>query len=388
MKILYHHRTQAKGAEGVHIREVVKALRETGDEVFIVSPPGIDVFEEDVSVSRQGTILSRLWKYISRYFPQIGFEILELCYNLTAHKNIKAVLEKEKIDFIYERCAFFLWAGAYLAKKYGIPIILEVNEVSGIKRNRPQILKGLIKKIEKQVFTKADAVIAVSSFLKKRIESMGIVSDKIYLIPNAVNIKQFNSDIQGKQVRSEFGLDGKIVLGFVGCFSWWDNLIFLGQAFSDLLKRQPNLHLLLIGDGDAGSELAGFVKQEKLEESITLNDRVPRSRIPEFIAAMDICLIPHSNPFGSPIVLFEYMAMAKPVVAPDLGPIEDVISHNSNGLLFKLNDAETFKQAILELAEDRERRISIGSQAREVVLKRHLWRHNAKRIIEIYKGLR
>jgi hypothetical protein len=45
MKILYHHRTQAKGGEGVHIREIIKSFRSLGHEVVIVSPPGIDVFQ-------------------------------------------------------------------------------------------------------------------------------------------------------------------------------------------------------------------------------------------------------------------------------------------------------------------------------------------------------
>lgn len=397
MKILYHHRTQGRGAEGVHIREIVKTLRNLGNEVFVVSPPGIDIFEEDsLRVNEFESYKSKNKKYlftklnesISKHFPQIGFEILELAYNLVAYKNIKRLLSKHKIDFIYERYAFFNWMGIYLAKKYNIPIILEVNEVSGIKRLRGQILIRLAKIIERRIFNKVDTIVTVSSFLKKHIENMGIDSGKIYVAPNAVNIEEFNPNIKGIEIRNRFKLNGKTVLGFVGHFSWWDNLEFLVNTFSEIIREKTNLHLMLVGDGSDRNKLEYETIKKGMGGNITFTGRVDRQLIPNFIAATDVCVIPHSNPFGSPIVLFEYMAMEKPVVAPKLGPIEDVIIDNVNGLLFELKNKCSFKRCLLDLINDEQKRRRLGKEARNIVLSKHLWKHNAERIIQIYSRVK
>jgi UDP-N-acetylglucosamine:LPS N-acetylglucosamine transferase len=129
MNILYHHRTQGKTVEGVHIREVVKALRELGHNVIIVSPPGVDPFanERAETTPKKRSLRATVLGFISKHIPQFGFELMELVYNFVAYKNIKAVIASQKIDFIYERFAFFSMAGALASKNYNIPLIEEVN---------------------------------------------------------------------------------------------------------------------------------------------------------------------------------------------------------------------------------------------------------------------
>ena len=387
MKILYHHRTQGAGAEGVHVREMVEAFRQLGHEAVVVSPPGIDPFREEEPITGSKSRLAKTWKWVSGHLPQIWFELLELAYNLIGYKNIKGLIKKEKIDFIYERYAFFCFAGAYLAKKYDIPIILEVNEISGIKRIRGQALVNLAKRIEKWIFNKVDAIVTVSSFLKKRIGSKGIDSDKIYVIPNAVNIEKFNAGTDGIEIRNRFNLNGKTVLGFAGWFAWWDNLELLVNTVSGMVKEKANLHLVLIGDGDKREELEHKAIRRGVNDNITFAGKVSRKKMPDFIQAIDICVLPHSNPFGSPVVLFEYMAMGKAVVAPRLGPMEDVITDGVNGVLFEPKDENSLRKCLLDLINDSHKREKIGKEARNTVLSRHLWRHNAERVVQMYNGV-
>jgi glycosyltransferase involved in cell wall biosynthesis len=387
MKILYHHRTQGAGGEGVHIRGMVEAFRKLGHEVTVVSPPGIDPFREEGPNASNKSGLAKTWKWISGHLPEICFELLELAYNFIAYKNIKEAIKKEEIDFIYERYAFFCFAGVRLAKKYNIPIVLEVNEISGIKRVRGQALVNLAKKIEKWIFNKADTIVTVSSFLKTRVEGRGIDSGKIYIIPNAVNIERFNADTNGIEIRNRFNLSGKTVLGFAGWFAWWDNLELLVNTLSEMVKEKANLHLVLIGDGDKRRGLEREAVKRGVNNNITFAGKVSRRQMPDFIQAIDICVIPHSNPFGSPVVLFEYMAMGKAVVAPRLGPIEDVITDGVNGVLFEPKDEGSLKRYLLDLINDSHRREKIGKEARDAVLSKHLWRHSAERVVQIYNGV-
>jgi glycosyltransferase involved in cell wall biosynthesis len=389
MKILYHHRTQGRGGEGVHIRETIKALRSLGHEVFVVSPFGVDVFAEDEkneSYEARSKASTRFWVWISKNAPQIIFELMEIVYNVIAGRNIKKVLANNKIDFIYERYAFFLWAGTALAKTYGIPIILEVNEVSGIQRQRGQILAGLANNMERRIFKRSSAIVVVSNYLKNAVIKRSADPNKVVLIPNAVNEARFDPRANGSDIRSRLGLNNDTVLGFAGYFSKWDRLSSFLGVFCDIAKERSDVRLMIIGDSrkkEEREELEKIVETNGMAGRIVFSGRVKRNDMPSCISAADIFVIPHSNPFGSPLVLFEYMAMAKPIIAPRIGPIEDVLTNGINGVLFDMGNYASLKQCIIELVDNREKRKKIGEAARSTVLAQHTWAKNAEKILSI-----
>ena len=172
MKILYNHRTQARGAEGTHITNIVRCLRELGHEVDVLSPPGIDPFSKSNSVpvdkSRVKTRgLATIWKSLSKYAPGVVFEVLEIAYNISLWFRMAKILRNKRYDAVYERYAFFMLAGAVLARKHEIPFFLEMNEVSGVKtRSRPQLLAGLCLSYEKKLLSRCATVFVVSSTLE------------------------------------------------------------------------------------------------------------------------------------------------------------------------------------------------------------------------------
>jgi len=107
--------------------------------------------------------------------------------------------------------------------------------------------------------------------------------------------------------------------------------------------------------------------------------------VPEFIDIMDICVIPGSNEYRSPIKLFEYMAMAKAVVAPSYQPIESIVRDGEDGILFKPADRGSLKASLEYLIADEKKRSYIGMNARKKILGSYLWKHNAGKILDIYK---
>src|ERR1043165_134322 len=83
MRILYHHRTQGRGAEGNHIVSIVGALRALGHHVDVLSPPGVDPFDpaSTIPVDKAKTQTrgwSSVWKLMSRKLPNWVFEIAQL----------------------------------------------------------------------------------------------------------------------------------------------------------------------------------------------------------------------------------------------------------------------------------------------------------------------
>lgn len=387
MNIVYHHRTQGTGAEGVHIGHVVKSLREIGHQVDVVSPNDGDPTQTagNNPYANKTGIKARFLDWLSRNLPQFMFELMELAYNLAATKKIKEHLQNGKVDLLYERNAFFLYAGARLARKHNIPYIVEVNEVAGEDRVRQQFFIGKAKSVEREVFDAADAIIVVSAFLKKKIESMGIRGDKIHVIPNAADASIFDPEKCDEPVREQLGIpEDAVVMGFIGWFVAWHNFGLLIEALGQL--KDKNVYLMLVGDGVLKDDIMASARQHGCEDRLLFPGAVKHTRIPNYINAMDICIIPGSNEYRSPIKLFEYMIMGKPVVAPRLEPIEFIAQDGVEAALFESGNSKSFVEVVMDLVASTDKRQNMGSKARQLILDKHLWVHNAQRVVDIYNS--
>ena len=381
MKVLYHFRTQGTGAEGVHIAGIATALEGLGHEVIFSSPTGVDpraTAGANPFSQRKRGLLAR----VAAKAPGIVFECLELAYNAVAWLRNGRLLAEERCGLIYERHAFFLCSTALLAARRGVPLVVEVNELVGDERIRPEPwLAPLARWSDRITFTRASLIVVVSPHLQRRIATMGIVPEKILVLPNAVSESAMDAPADGAAVRARLGLGDAIVIGFVGWFVAWHRLDVLLAQFAALASAHPRARLLLVGDGVLRGALVEQAAQLGIGERIVFAGSAPHSEIPAHIAAMDICVVPHSNEFRSPIKLFECMARARAVVAPSTEPIAMVLRDGENGLLFDPEKPATLGAALARLIADEPLRTRLGQQAQADVRARHTWRHNAEAVL-------
>jgi glycosyltransferase involved in cell wall biosynthesis len=387
LKILYHHRTQGRGAEGLHISRIVQALRELGHEVVVVSPPGIDPLapKGETTSGHAGASpvgLASLWKWVGRNLPGFMFEFAEVAYNVPAYFRLRRLLASQKFDLIYERYAFFLLAGVLLARRFEVPFVLEANEVSGIElRVRKQSFPRICVRFERRLFAGCAAIHTVSSYLKRRIVDAGVPAERVFVAPNAFDVRAIADSGRSESLTSRFGLRGKQVIGFAGWFSDWDRLDFLIDVVHQLKPAHPSLALLLIGDGPMVPELRQQIERLGLVDDVVFTGPVPRAQVYEHIALLDVAVLPHSNRFGSPVVMFEFMGLKIPVVAPRLEPIQDVQEHGRTALLFDPLDKEQCVSAIAALLRDPPLGRRLAGTAYDKLLVEHTWIRNAEAIL-------
>jgi glycosyltransferase involved in cell wall biosynthesis len=387
MRILYHHRTQGRGAEGNHIVSIVGALRALGHHVDVLSPPGVDPFDpaSTIPVDKAKTQTrgwSSVWKLMSRKLPNWLFEIAELGYNIPAYFRLRKTLEAGKYDLLFERYAFFLVAGAAAAKRAKIPFLLEINEVSGIpNRARKQSFEKLCAAAERFIFRRCQVVHAVSSWLGERAVAAGLPRERLVVVPNGFEMKRLEQRRDRATVRRELGIDDGIVIGFAGWFDRWDRLDFLVDIFNELKRTHANLKLCLVGAGPAAEELGVKVKTSPYSADIVLTGAVPRADVYSFIQTFDIGVLPHSNVFGSPIVMFEMMGLGIPLVMPKLPPIEDVHRDGDTALLFTPLDFDGCRAALARLVEDPARRADLSAHALALLTGTYTWKETGRRIL-------
>jgi glycosyltransferase involved in cell wall biosynthesis len=387
MRFIYHHRTAGRGGEGLHITSVVNALRANGHDVLVVSPPAVDPMKSvDAVPLDKGDVrasgLVRLWAWVSRSCPQPLFEVLELGYNFYAFARLLPALRKVGPAVYYERYAFLLVAGVWAARLCGRRVILEVNEVSGVHRARGQTFVRLARLFERWTFSCADEITTVSSYLQKEVLARGGRPGHVHVVPNAIDPVRFERPSRRGAIRARYDIGDAPVLGFVGWFDHWDRLDRLVDLVDELRPACPALRLMLVGDGPVATELAQAVRDKGLQAHVVLTGPVGKGDVPDYIGAMDICILPDSNEFGSPIVLFEFMAMGRTVVAADVPPVLDVVEDGVTGLIVSRADPGALRAAVETLLHDPARARRMGDRARQRVMERHTW-HAVAAVVEV-----
>ncbi len=382
MRILYHHRTRGHGAEGVHIRGLVRAFRELGHEVEVVCPPGVERSggaDGAPPPPRRGA--GSAWSGFSRLAPQLLFELLELTYNGWSRIKLAGAIRRFRPELIYDRYALFHAAPARLAARHRIPLVSEINDATFIERSRGLVLRGLARRIERRVLDRSALIVTVSNRFRDMLTAAhGTAASRVVVTPNAVDPGRFDAR-DAPELRARLGLEGRRVIGAVGAFVPWHGLDYLVDSVQGLLAARGDAQVLLVGDGPVRAAVERQVQRLGLDGRVRFTGFVPPEDVPRYLACMDVCLMPDSNEHGSPIKIFEYMAMGKAVVAPRYAPIEEVLEDGRTGLLFPPRDPDGLRRAIERLLDDAALRERLGDAARARVLATHTWRINAEAVL-------
>lgn len=120
-----------------------------------------------------------------------------------------------------------------------------------------------------------------------------------------------------------------------------------------------------------------------LQDRVLLPGRVAHHTIPEWIACMDYAFLPDSNEYGSPMKLFELMAMGVAVVAPDYDPVSEVVEDGASGWLFPRKQLDACVERVLSLVDRPDERARAGAIARAYVERERRWCHNAEQLLSL-----
>ncbi len=383
MRILYHHRTRGRHVEGVHIRGIVDALRGLGHEVSVLSFPGADPEREHEGSASSGSGRGRLAGLVSA-LPGVLFEGMELAYNLVTLVRMRAAMQRLRPQLIYERYSLFLCATVWLARRRQIPIVLEINDSALVERVRPLWLKGPARRIEGWCLKNATGLVFISSyFWKEAKNAYGEIAPSV-ISPNAADLTRFDpARFDAVSLRAQRGLAGRVVCGHIGAFAHWHGMDVFVEKIAARLAEVPQLALVLVGDGVTLPAIRELVAARGLGDRVLMPGRVAHDDIAGWIACMDYAVLPDSNEYGSPMKLFEFMAMGVAMIAPDYAPIAEVVTDGETGWLFPRKQTDRCVQRVIELANQTPERQRVGAAARAYIVRERQWRNNAEQLLTL-----
>ena len=383
MRILYHHRTLGDGAEGIHIREMVKAFRSLGHEVRVMGPVG----ESTPDCSVKAGIFAR----IKRLLPTHLFELCEVAYTAYCFISISVEIWKFRPDFIYDRYITFN-AGAVLAGLASrVPVCLEVNAPLALERSQETDEQLVFRKtaflIERWVSAHASRTIVVSTPLKNYLEAVGVPAGKCLVMPNGVDPDHFYPRAKDGDLSDRLGIaNDDFVVGFTGVLRPWHGLDLLVSAFAKLVKRGSKIFLLIVGDGPFLDPLERMIRDLGVERRVGITGRIPHDMVPTHVALFDVAVSPRATFYASPMKVMEYMALGKPVVVPHTANFLDFIDVGVSGLTFEKGNADSLENAIESLCKLPAICSELGLRGREKVENRLNWVWNAKEVCRYFKA--
>lgn len=369
MRILYHHRTQADGAEGVHIAAMIEAFRDLGHDLFLLGAQP----QTNARSPRGGSLLKAV-------LPAASFELLATLYNGPEYVLVRRVIRRFMPDLVYVRHARFGCAAPLAAAHSGVASVLEVNCLFADEQYHqfePLTFRRLARRLELRALRAATRVVAVSTPLAARLHRLGVAPTTV--LPNAANPVQFDPAAHdGWRIRERFATTDCLVVGWGGILRQWHGLDLLLAAVAGV----RGVVLLVVGDGPARADVVARAASLGIGDRVHITGRVGHDEMPDYIAAMDIAVVADDRTrIASPMKLLEYMAMGRPVVAPDLPNIRDVVQPERDGLLFASGDGRAMADALTRLVGDRALRVRLGTEARAKINAERNWQANARAVL-------
>ena len=289
-------------------------------------------------------------------------------------------------------------AAVAAARILGVPSIYEVRGLWHLTRTSKEPAYAdtdhyrMSEALEVQAAREADHVFVITQAVLDLLAERGVAREKMTLLPNAVDLDQFTPRPRDAGLAARLGVAGKVVIGTVGTFKWYEGLDVLLEAAASMRRRLGDgFRLLLVGDGPESERLAALRGRLGLEDLVVMTGRVPHDEVAGYYSLIDVAAYPRTGArvchFVSPLKPLEAMAMEKAVVVSDVRAQAEMVEDGVTGLVHPADDAGALERALTRLVGDAALRARLAAGARAWVGRHRSWPAAAAAVSAVYERL-
>jgi glycogen(starch) synthase len=244
-----------------------------------------------------------------------------------------------------------------------------------------------LAELEGETARNATLVLTVSSYSLERIKRFyGVDESKVRVVPNGVDPQKFKPVADLSAVKRLFGLSDEPCVLFVGSLIPRKGLPFLVETAEKIVKEHKETKFVIVGEGPLKSWLFGAVEAASLSGNFKFLGNVQEDVLAAVYNCADLLVLP-STQEGQGIVLLEAEASAKPVVAFNVGGVNEAVRSGETGLLVKRDNADELADAVMRLLSDKDLRQKMGVNGRKFVSENYTWDICAEKMLRVYREL-
>lgn len=367
------------GGVETHLTDLCDTLRKRNYFVYVLTyqPLSVSIKAKKVETA-DNLYIRRLWwpgynlfnkfesfpKIFNFFYLTLGLSFLSFLFMLKNKNNIK-VVHAQGIA-----AAFIAIILKYIFHK---PVVISTHAIYEFKR------ETLFPKIVKEIFNKADKVLALAEGSRRELIKIGIKKEKIGIYTYWVNQKIFKLFDKDK-AREETGLKGKFIVFYAGRLIEIKGARTIIKVARELINFK-NILFVFVGTGPLEKELEQVAKET---DNIVFPGRIENQKLPYYYNSADVFVIPSNYAEGFARVVLEALSCGTPVVASNMGVIPEEINKNV-GILIKPT-GKNFKEKILLLYKNHNLLNRLSKQA--VIFAREKYSEkNINKIIASYEGV-
>lgn len=246
-------------------------------------------------------------------------------------------------------------------------------------------------KLEAQALQQADVSFTITKALRELMISRGVTKE-IHVIPNAVDTSKFTPGARHQDIAQSLGIQAdESVIGYVGSIVEYEGLDDLLLACRNLVSKNIQFKMLIIGDGGYLNTLKAIAKKLQLKNHVIFTGRVPHNEVHKYISIIDIMPFPR-KPYlvcemVSPLKPFESLAGQKAVIVSSCAALEEIIKDQETGLVFKKADIDDLTDKLLTLIQNPNLRQTLAENGYKWVCANRTWKAVTKIVTDIYEDL-
>ena len=302
-------------------------------------------------------------------------------------RDFQDLLQDRDIDIIHGHCQATVILGAMIKDILGCPLVATPHKT---EPERDAFGEGR----SRLVYTHLpyDMLIVGSQFFRDQLLRYGAKPDRIGLIYQGINLNRFTPDVSGERIRKEQNIhdDQRLIL-LVGRFKSRKGLLEFVHAMEQVTALKPELRGMIAGTCNSASldyinQVRSEIKRLDLEQKVVIKETFLWEEMPEVFAAADLVVQP-SYAEGLGLSVLEAMATAKPVIGCAVSGIQEILTHQENGLLIKPASSEALAQAILHLLSYPDEAARVAERGYAHVQKHFSAKKMAQETLEVYNSV-
>ncbi|MDO8668798.1 MAG: glycosyltransferase [Candidatus Buchananbacteria bacterium] len=376
-----------KGGTETYLLSLISLLKKNGQEVMGFSQRN----KNNINIKGREFFMNEI-KLEKFYFKNI-FKIGRIFWSFSAKRNIKKLINQEKIDLVHIHNIYHQISPSILPVLHaaGLPIVMTVHDFKLVNPNYTlwvtknhkssksflaqalMLLEYSFHKSIKIYQRNIDLFIAPSDFVKNQLVKAGFKANKIIVLPHFVEVDE---EIKTNEEKNYF-----VCFGRLDESKGVDGLI---KAFSQI---STDAKLKIIGSGPKEKELKQLAHDLKMENKIEFIPYCHKQELASIIAQSLFAVFPSlvCETFGLGVV--ESYFLGKPVIASRVGAYEENVIENKTGLLFEPSDISQLKEALEKLILNPDLRKSMGQFAQKMAEEKFTAKCHLRQIIKIYNAL-
>jgi glycosyltransferase involved in cell wall biosynthesis len=296
-------------------------------------------------------------------------------------KKLTAFAKENKVQVIHSNTNYDRTAGAITAWKAGCASVTTIHSYHSIQYNLTHYIRNKYL---------IDRFIADGEKIKSLlINEDGIPEKKIESVYIGIDENEMKRDKNaGIAVREKYSIPpGAVVIGNVGRLVEFKGQEYLLRAFAEALKANPEIYLMITGDGELKNYLMELTEKLGVKQKVTFTGFI--ENLSEIYSAYDIYA--HTSIEGGgelfPISIINALAQGLPVIASDTGDVECMVKNGKNGYLIKDKDIGAIKEKIIKLAGDKCTLMEFGQNSCKLFKDKFTIGNMTSSVYTIYKSL-